>query len=106
MLFLVLVVLNVLAAFQAMGTLMAVGLMMLPAVAARHWARELSGMAYASVAIAALSAFAGLLTSYHADLPSGPAIVLTAGLLWAASALAGPVDGIVVRYLRRPHLAG
>jgi len=106
MLFLALVVLNVLAAFQAMGTLMAVGLMMLPAVAARHWARELAGMAYASVVIAALTAFAGLLLSYHADLPSGPAIVLTAGALWAASVAAGPVDGLLPRLLRRPHLAG
>ena len=106
MLFLALVVLNVLAAFQAMGTLMAVGLMMLPAVAARHWARELSGLAYASVAIAVLSAVAGLLASYHLDLPSGPAIVLTAGGLWAASVVAGPVDGLAARLLRRPHLAG
>jgi zinc/manganese transport system permease protein len=106
MLFLALVVLNVLAAFQAMGTLMAVGLMMLPAVAARHWARDLSGMVYAAVAIAALSAFAGLLASYHLDLPSGPAIVLTAGGLWAVSVIAGPVDGIAARLIRRPHLAG
>ena len=106
MLFLALVVLNVLAAFQAMGTLMAVGLMMLPAVAARHWARELSGLAYASVALAVLSAVAGLLASFHLDLPSGPAIVLTAGLVWAVSVLAGPVDGLAARLLRRPHLAG
>lgn len=106
MLFLTLVVLNVLAAFQAMGTLMAVGLMMLPAVASRHWARELSGLAYAAVAIAVLSAVAGLLLSYHLDLPSGPAIVLTAGLLWAVSVVAGPVDGLAARWLRRPHLAG
>jgi zinc/manganese transport system permease protein len=106
MLFLALVVLNVLAAFQAMGTLMAVGLMMLPAVAARHWARELSGMAYASVAIASAAALLGLLASYHLDLPSGPAIVLTAGILWAVSVLAGPVDGLLGRLLRRPHLAG
>lgn len=106
MLFLALVVLNVLAAFQAMGTLMAVGLMMLPAVASRHWARELSGLAYAAVAIAALSAWMGLLASYHLDLPSGPAIVLTAGIGWAVSVLAGPVDGLLWRLLRRPHLAG
>lgn len=106
MLFLALVVLNVLAAFQAMGTLMAVGLMMLPAVAARHWSRELAGMAYASVALAALSAVAGLLASYHLDLPSGPAIVLTAGVLWAVSVVAGPVDGLLARLMRRPHLAG
>lgn len=105
-LFLVLVVLNVLAAFQAMGTLMAVGLMMLPAVAARHWARELSGLAYAAVGLAVLSAFFGLLASYHLDLPSGPAIVLVAGAFWAVSVIAGPVDGLLARVLRRPHLAG
>lgn len=105
-LFLALVVLNVLAAFQAMGTLMAVGLMMLPAVASRHWARDLSGLAYAAVGLAVLSAVAGLLASYHLDLPSGPAIVLTAGVLWAVSVLAGPVDGLLVRWVGRAHLAG
>lgn len=103
--FLALVVLNLLAAFQALGTLMGVGLMMLPAVAARHWARELAGMAYAAVALAVLASFAGLLASFHLDLPSGPAVVLAAGLLWAVSVLAGPVDGLLPR-LRRRHLQG
>ena len=106
MLFLALVVLNVLAAFQALGTLMAVGLMMLPAVAARHWARSVGGMAYASVAIALFSSATGLLLSYHLDLPSGPAIVLVAGGAWVVSLVAGPVDGLLARWLRRPHLAG
>lgn len=106
MAFLVLVVLNVLAAFQAMGTLMAVGLMMLPAVAARHWARELGPMVVASVVVALLAALGGLLGSYHLDLPSGPAIVLAAGMLWMVSVVAGPVDGLLARWWRRPHLAG
>ena len=39
--FLGLVVVNLVAAFQALGTLMAVGLMMLPAAAARFWVHEL-----------------------------------------------------------------
>ncbi|MGY4800360.1 metal ABC transporter permease [Teichococcus aerofrigidensis] len=106
MLFLALVVLNVLAAFQALGTLMAVGLMMLPAVAARHWGRSVGGMTYAAVGIALVSAWAGLLFSYHLDLPSGPAIVLVAGAGWVLSVLAGPVDGLLPRLLRRPHLTG
>jgi zinc/manganese transport system permease protein len=106
LLFLGLVVLNVLAAFQALGTLMAVGLMMLPAVAARHWGRSVGGMVYASVLIALLSSAAGLLLSFHLDLPSGPAIVLVAGGAWVASLVAGPVDGLLARWLRRPHLAG
>ncbi|MDI3305476.1 MAG: metal ABC transporter permease [Acetobacteraceae bacterium] len=104
--FLALVVLNLLAAFQALGTLMAVGLMMLPPIAARHWARGVGGMAYASCGIAALSAYAGLLLSFHLDVPAGPAVVLAAGLAWAISVLAGPVDGLLPRLIRRRHLVG
>lgn len=106
--FMALLVLNLLAAFQALGTLMSVGLMMLPAIASRHWARSVGGMAYAAVGLAAGASVAGLLASYHADLPTGPAVVLGAGLAWAASVLCGPVDGLVPRLLRRHgrHLAG
>lgn len=100
-----LVVVNVLSAFQALGTLMAVGLMMLPAIAARHWARQVSGMAYAAVGMAVVASVAGLLLSYHVDVPTGPAIVLVAGGIWAVSVLSGPVDGLLPRLLRRRHLA-
>ncbi|NYE23242.1 metal ABC transporter permease [Pigmentiphaga litoralis] len=86
--FLGLVVLNLVAGFQALGTLMAVGLMMLPAVSARLWARSLPGQIGAAMAIAAVSAYVGLLVSYHGNLPSGPAIVLTAGSVYLLSLLA------------------
>jgi len=52
------------------------------------------------------SSFAGLVLSYHADVPSGPAIVLIAGAAWAVSVLVGPVDGLLPRLVRRGHLAG
>ena len=45
--FLVLVVLNLVGGFEALGTLLAVGLMMLPAAAARFWARRLETMCVA-----------------------------------------------------------
>ncbi len=103
--FLVLVVLELVAGFQAMGTLMAVGLMMLPAVAARFWARELWGLATLAAAIAVAGAFGGLLLSYHFALPSGPAIVLLAGAAYLVSLLAGPRDSLLARRLaRRSHL--
>ncbi|MFT8245934.1 metal ABC transporter permease [Roseomonas sp. BN140053] len=105
LLFLALVVLNVLAAFQALGTLMAVGLMMLPAVASRHWSRSVGGMVRAAVGIAALCSAAGLLLSFHLDVPSGPAIVLAAGGCWIVSVLLGPADGLLPRLFRRRHLA-
>lgn len=100
-LFLALVVFNLVAAFQVLGTLMAVGLMMLPAAAARFWVRELSSLSATSSGVAVASGFLGLLLSYHLDLPSGPAIVLVAGLAYLASVLFGPRDSLRTLYLRR-----
>ena len=100
-LFLGLVVLNLVAGFQALGTLMAVGLMMLPAAAARFWVRELWSLSAASGGLALSSAFLGLLLSFHLDVPSGPAIVLVAGLAYLASVLIGPRDSLRALYLRR-----
>ncbi len=91
--FVVLVVLNLVAAFQALGTLMAVGLMILPATAARLWARSLEGLMALSAMIAAACGAAGLLLSFHADLPSGPAIVLLAGAVLVVSAVFGTQGG-------------
>lgn len=103
-LFLVLVVLNLVAGFQALGTLMAVGLMMLPATAARFWAREVWPLCIVAVAIGFVSGIVGLLVSYHANLPSGPAIVLTAGVIHIVSMLLGPNQSVAARYVPRPHL--
>jgi zinc/manganese transport system permease protein len=99
-LFLALVVFNLVAAFQVLGTLMAVGLMMLPAAAARFWVRELSSLSATSSGVAVASGFLGLLLSYHLDLPSGPAIVLVAGLAYLASVLFGPRDSLRTLYLQ------
>lgn len=88
-LFLALVVGNLVAGFQALGTLMAVGLLMLPATAARFWVRSLEALALLAAGIAAFSAWAGLLLSYHASLPSGPAIVLVAGGVYVLSLALG-----------------
>jgi zinc/manganese transport system permease protein len=96
--FLGLVVLNLVAGFQALGTLMAVGLMMLPATAARFWAREVWSLAAVSALIAVLSGAGGLLLSYHLQLPSGPAIVLLAGAGYLVSLLAGSHDSLWARH--------
>lgn len=80
--------------------------MMLPAAAARFWVAGLPAMAALSVAIGAVSGAAGLLLSYHAELPSGPCIVLVCGAAYIASVLFGARDGIVTRRLRATvHLA-
>ena len=102
--FLALVVINLVGGFQALGTLLAVGIMMLPAVISRFWARDITGMIAVAVVSAALSGYAGLLVSYHANLPSGPAIILVAGALYALSVVAGPFGGLIWLVLPRPHL--
>ena len=99
-LFLVLVVANLVAGFQALGTLMAVGLLMLPAIAARFWANDLARLSGIAAGIAAASGYGGLLLSYHAALPSGPAIVLVAGAAYIASLCFGSRDSLRIRLLQ------
>lgn len=104
-LFLFLVVLNLVAGFQALGTLMAVGLMMLPAAVAQLWARTLPGMMLTAAATAAVSGYIGLIVSYHLGFASGPTIILTASLIYGCSLLIGP-SAALRRLLPRPHLTG
>jgi zinc/manganese transport system permease protein len=101
--FLALVVTNLVAGFQALGTLLAVGIMMLPATAARFWARGLGGLMLAAFLIAVVSSYAGLLLSFFAGLPSGPAIIVVAGGIYILSLLAGPVGGALTSRLSNKH---
>ena len=103
LLFLLLVVLNLVAGFQALGTLMSVGLMMLPAIASRLWAVSVGGMLLVAFAVAALSGVGGLLLSYHYELPSGPAIILLAGMFYLFSLLFAPQGGLLPRLVRARH---
>ena len=105
--FLILVVMNLVAGFQALGTLMSVGLMMLPAIAARLWVKSIGALMLVSAASALLCGYAGLLLSYHhpANLPSGPTIILFCGVWYLLSVLFGAQSGIVVKLLRKRHRA-
>jgi zinc/manganese transport system permease protein len=102
--FLALVVLNLVAAFQAMGTLRAVGLMMLPAISARFWAREITAMAVAAVGIGIVSGYVGLVVAAELGVKAGPAIILVAGAIYVASVLFGRVGGIAWRAFPGRHL--
>lgn len=95
--FLALVVLNLVGGFHALGTLMAVGIMILPAAAARFWVSSAGGLILVAVIVAFLSSLSGLLLSYHFSLPSGPAIILVAGLIYFLSLIIGPVGSVVAQ---------
>jgi zinc/manganese transport system permease protein len=101
--FLALVVLNLVGGFQALGTLLSVGLMMLPAAAARFWTTRVEPMCLLAIAIGIVSCAAGLLLSYHASLPSGPAIILAAGTVYVVSIFAGTRGVLASRTRHTAH---
>jgi zinc/manganese transport system permease protein len=97
--FLALVVLNLVGGFQALGTLLAVGLMMLPAAAARFWVRRLEATCLLAIGIGGISSYFGLLLSYYLSVASGPAIIIVAGIIYIGSLLLGS-RGVVITRLR------
>jgi zinc/manganese transport system permease protein len=102
--FLALVVINLVNGFQALGTLLAVGLMILPAGIARFWSRDLTVMICIAVVAAAASGYAGLVLSFQTRVPSGPAIILVATVFYIVSVLFGRVGGIVRQLFPGRHL--
>jgi zinc/manganese transport system permease protein len=83
--FLVVVLLTLVASFQAFGTLLAIGPMLLPAAAALCWTQQVWAAIALAVALGAAADYAGLMISYHVNLPSGPAIVLAGGIAYGLS---------------------
>lgn len=104
LLFLALVVINLVNGFQALGTLLAVGLMILPAGIARFWSRDISGMICVAVASAIVSGYVGLVLSFQTRVPSGPAIILVAAVLYVGSVAFGRVGGLARQMFPGRHL--
>ena len=102
--FLALVALNLVGGFQALGTLLAVGIMILPAVISRFWSRDLTTMTVSSAVTGIVSGYGGLLLSFHAGLPAGPAVILFAAVVYCASVLFGPCGGLLRGLVSRRHL--
>ena len=106
LIFLGLVVLNLVGGFNALGTLLSVGLMMLPAAASRFWSADITAMLVISALTGCLATVSGLLASYHLNLAAGPAIVLAAGLIYLVSMAFGRREGLLWRLLPTAHLSG
>lgn len=104
LLFLGLVVLNLVAGFHALGTLLAIGVMMLPAATARLWSADITAMMAVAALAGIVSSVGGLLASYHFGLPAGPAIILCAGALYLVSLAFGPAGGALALHFPRRHL--
>lgn len=101
--FMILLVLNLIGGFHALGTLMAVGIMILPSAAARLWVNNIVPLLLTAIAIAFAGSLIGLLLSYYVNLPAGPAIVLTLGGLYVLSMLVGRLGPVAARLRPRWH---
>ncbi|HWW48478.1 MAG TPA: metal ABC transporter permease [Xanthobacteraceae bacterium] len=102
--FLALVVINLVNGFHALGTLLAVGLLVLPAGIAQFWTRDLSPMIAFAIGAALIAGYGGLVLSFHTKVPSGPAVILIAAVLYVGSVLFGRVGGLIQRLFPGKHL--
>ncbi len=105
MFFLGLVTLNLVVGFTLTGTLLTIGLMILPALAARLCSQRLMVIIGVATALSGVSVYGGLLWSYHAGLPTGPAIILLAGTFYLLALLGVPFYNARVRD-RKQHKTG
>lgn len=94
-LFFSLLVLNLVASFQALGTLMALGLFLLPSIAARFWTANIDRMIPLAVLMAIFCVFSGLVVSYFTRAPAGPSVVLACGAVALFSAIFGRYGSVV-----------
>ena len=104
LIFLGIVVMNLVAGFHALGTLMAVGIMMLPAAAARFWSADISRMVVIAAGFGLVSSYLGLVLSYQSGAPSGPLVILVAGVIYLISLALGPAGGLIRLLRPRRHL--
>lgn len=72
-------------AIRVVGSLLISAMLIVPAAAARGWARSPERMAAAAAVIAGLSVLAGLWASLKLDSPAGPSIVTVAALFFLMS---------------------
>lgn len=99
--FLIVLVLNLVASFKVMGTLLSLGIIVLPAITARLWFRNIDHIVILSVTLSCFSSILGLIISYHTNLQAGALIVLTSGIIYSFSV----IFKIIYNQLPKSHYA-
>ncbi len=84
---LTLLALVIVIGIQAAGIALVMAMLITPAATAYLIARRFVGVMFLGAIIGVVSAIIGLYLSYHADLPSGPAMALVATLMFAAAVI-------------------
>ncbi|MCE2705994.1 MAG: metal ABC transporter permease [Proteobacteria bacterium] len=99
LIFLFLVVLNLVIDFQILGTILVIGLMMLPASCAKLLAKSLNNMLIIAILSSLIASFAGIILSYYCNLPTGPSIVIFNGALYIMAILYVNI----MKLIKQPH---
>jgi zinc transport system permease protein len=87
LLLLVLVALTVVMLIQVVGLILVIALMTLPAAIAGRFTHSLAAMMGVAVVLGMVFTAGGLAVSYAPDLPSGPVIIVLAGMTYLLAAL-------------------
>lgn len=104
-LLLVLVTAVTVTGLQAVGLILIIAFLIIPAAAARFWTHRLPRMLWLSAGMGALSGWLGAsVSALFADLPTGALIVLTAALIFLISLLFGTARGVVPKLLDQAKL--
>lgn len=77
--FMLIIALFVSLAIKTIGLLLVTALLIIPSSIARHFAKSPEQMAFLSSLIGLFSVFFGMFFSFYFDIPTGPAIVISAG---------------------------
>jgi manganese/zinc/iron transport system permease protein len=90
---------------QAVGLILMISMLVIPACAARFWTEEMSTMTFVSSGIGAASALVGAgMSAVLPRLPSGAMIVVVAAVAFGLSMVAAPSRGLLARAIRRRRL--
>ena len=100
-----LVVIVTVAGLQAVGLILVVAMLIIPAVAARFWTERLWLLVLIAGVIGASSGYLGsVVSALLPRKPAGAVIVLTSGVLFAISMFAAPSRGVIASSIRRQRL--
>lgn len=101
--FMILVVLNLIASFQAIGTLMGIGIMVIPSISLRFWTNNLFKIIIFSVITALLSSYVALIISFNVNISCSPLIIIILSSFFLLSFIIGKRNGIIWNYIKTKH---
>ncbi len=105
LLMMAMVVVVTVAGLQAVGLILVVAMLIIPAVAARFWTERLWLLVVIAGLIGASSGYLGsVVSALLPRKPAGAVIVLTAGGVFVFSMLAAPARGVIAASIRRFRL--